>query len=122
MIEILPDMPVNMVGFRATGAVTEEDFRSVVMPEVERTVKAVGKLNYLLVLDTSPQNFTLGAWWHDALLGLKNLTKWNRAAIVTDSDAIQKFTAVFSVLMPGEFKGFDKADIDKAVAWVSEQT
>ncbi len=122
MIEILPDMPVNMVGFRATGAVTEEDFRSVVMPEVERTVKEIGKLNYLLVLDTSPQNFTLGAWWHDALLGLKNLTKWNRAAIVTDSDAIQKFTAVFSVLMPGEFKGFDKADIDKAVAWVSEQT
>lgn len=122
MIEILPDMPVNMVGFRATGAVTEEDFKSVVMPEVEKIVQQVGKLNYLLVLDTSPQNFTLGAWWHDALLGLKNLTKWNRAAIVTDSDAIQKFTSVFSVLMPGEFRGFDKLDIDKAVAWVSEQT
>ena len=111
-----------MVGFRATGEVTKEDFTDVVMPEVERLVADIGKLNYMLVLDTSVKDFTASAWIQDVLLGIKNLTKWNRAAIVTDSDTIQKFTAVFSLLMPGEFRGFDKIDIDDAVDWVSEKT
>ena len=122
MIELLPNLPENMVGFRATGEVTKEDFTDVVMPEVERLVADIGKLNYMLVLDTSVKDFTASAWIQDVLLGIKNLTKWNRAAIVTDSDTIQKFTAVFSLLMPGEFRGFDKIDIDDAVDWVSEKT
>jgi len=121
MIEKLSNMPANMVGFRATGEVTREDFTDLVMPQVERLVAATGKLNYMLVLDTSPKAFTVSAWLQDILLGIKNLTKWNRAAIVTDSNSIQSFTTVFSILMPGEFKGFDKIDIDKAVEWVSEK-
>lgn len=121
MIELLPNIPENMVGFRALGEVTKEDFTDVVMPKVERLVAATDKLNYMLVLDTSVKDFTASAWLQDILLGIKNLTKWNRAAIVTDSNTIQNFTAVFSLLMPGDFKGFDKIDIDEAVDWVSEK-
>lgn len=111
-----------MVGFRALAMVTKEDFETIVMPEVEKIVAKTGKLNYMLVLDTNVKDFTVGAWIQDALLGLKNLTKWNRAAIVTDDTAIHQFTTVFSALMPGEFKGFKKIDMDIAVAWVSEKT
>lgn len=110
-----------MVGFRSSGEVTKDDFEPV-FEAVKRSVDKTGKLNYLLFLDNSPADFTIGAWLQDALLGLKNITKWNRAAIVTDSDAVIKFTDAFSVLMPGEFKGFHKADMNDAVDWVSEKT
>lgn len=116
------NLPSNVVGFRATGNVTREDFEQVVMPEVERLIKKTGKLNYLLILDTPLKEFTFGAWMQDVLLGIKHLTQWNRAAIITDSSGVQHFTQVFSALMPGEFRGFDKLDIDVAVDWVSEKS
>ncbi|WP_118975569.1 SpoIIAA family protein [Taibaiella koreensis] len=122
MIEPLMNLPGNVVGFRATGNVTREDFEQVVLPEVERLVAKTGKLNYLLILDTPLKEFTFGAWMQDVLLGIKHLTQWNRAAIITDSAGLQHFTRIFSALMPGAFRGFDKLDIDVAVDWVSEKS
>lgn len=122
MIQQLDNMPDNMIGFRAQGEVTKDDFTNTVIPLVEQQIEKTGKLNYLLLLDTSIKDFSAGAWWQDAMMGIKNLTKWNRAAIVSDSEGIRKFTDFFSILMPGEFKGFHKEDLDKAVLWTSEQT
>lgn len=122
MIQQLDNLPANMVGFKATGEVTEEDFANTVMPKVKELIDKTDKLNYMLVLDTSIKNFTAGAWFKDAIMGVKHLTKWNRAAIVTDVEGIRTFTSVFSVLMPGEFKGFEHKDLQAAIDWASEKT
>lgn len=119
MIKQITDLPQNMVGFRAQGEVTKDDF-DIVQVQVTELVERTGQLNYLLFLDTSPKEFTFGAWLQDALLGIKNITKWNRAAIVTDIDGVIAFTDGFSKVMPGEFRGFKKAEYDEAVKWVSE--
>src|SRR5690606_39197058 len=100
---------------------TKEDYLNVVVPHVTRLVENTGKINFLLYLDTDVSNFTMGAWLQDALLGLKHLTKWNRAAIISDSEGVIKFTDAFSIAAPGEFKGFRKKEYDKAVQWASEQ-
>lgn len=121
MIVQIPDLPENMVGFRADGEVTKDDFE-IVKRQVANLVEDTNKLNYLLFLDNSPADFTAGAWLQDALLGIKNITKWNRAAIITDSETVIKFTDAFSKVMPGEFRGYHKSDYDRAVSWVSEQT
>ncbi len=122
MIETLNSLPANVAGFRATGEVTQDDFKNVVFPEVERLVEKQKDLNYLLLLDTDISNFTAGAWFQDVVLGLKNLTNWNRAAIVTDSEGVIKFTDAFSVLAPGEYKGYKKSEFEQAVSWVSGGT
>ena len=122
MIHYIPNIPSNMVGFKAINAITEQDFDEIVIPKVKELVEKTGKLNYMLVLETSITNFTFGAWFKDALMGIKHLTKWNRAAIVTDVNGIRIFTDIFSVLMPGEFKGFEHKDLEKAIDWVSEKT
>lgn len=121
MITTIENLPPNMVGFRAWGAVTKADFKPV-LQQVEALVEKTDKLNYLLVLDTSPKDFTAGAWLQDGLLGIQNLTKWNRAAIVTDSEEVIQFTDVFSKLMPGEFRGFHKDELQHAIDWTSEKT
>ena len=120
MIQQIPDLPTNMVGFRSSREVTKDDF-DIVQKKVAELVEKTDKLNYLLYLDNSPADFTIGAWLQDALLGIKNLTKWNRAAIISDSDMVDNFTKVFSVLMPGEFKVFPKADYQTAINWTSEK-
>lgn len=85
-----------MVAFRAMGEVTKEDYENTVIPAVEALISSINEINFLLVLDTDIENFTLGAWMQDAMLGIKNLGKWNRAAIVTDSEKIIAFTNGFS--------------------------
>jgi len=119
MIQQLTDVPDSMVGFRAIGDVTQHDFENQVIPAVNKLVERTGRLNYLFVLDTPVKNFKIGAWWEDALLGLKELTKWNRAAIVSESTAISLFTALFSKVMPGEFRTYTHNELNKAIDWVS---
>lgn len=117
MISIINDAPENVAAFNATGDVTKEDFENLVIPHVKNKVEEFGELNYLLYLDTDLGNFTMGAWLQDVFLGIKNLTKWNRAAIVTDKEAVQNFTDIFSVVMPGEFKSFPKENLYNALYW-----
>lgn len=121
MIQHLQDLPLNMVGFKAIGEITEKDFTETVMPKVKALIDKTDKLNYLLVLETSIKNFTVGAWMKDAMMGIKHLTKWNRAAIVSDVEAVRNFTNFFSYLMPGEFKGFEHSELQQAIDWVSEK-
>lgn len=120
MVETL-NLPQNVAGFRVTGEVTQDDYKSTIVPQVERLAESTGKINFLLLLDTDVSNFTAGAWMQDALLGIKNITKWNRAAIISDSEGVKKFTDAFSVVVPGEFKGFRKNEFEKAADWVSEK-
>ena len=119
MIEKIQNLPPNMVGFRASGEVTKDDYE-LVRAEVEKELARQDQLNYLMYLDNSPADFTVGAWIQDAWIGLKHITKWHRAAIVSDSDTVVKFTDAFSKVIPGEFRGFHKDEMPQAVAWVSE--
>lgn len=121
MIQYLHKLPANIVGFKATGDITEKDFTEIVMPKVQALIEKTDQLNYLLVLETPLKNFTVGAWMKDAMMGVKHLTKWNKAAIVSDVAAIRNFTDFFSYLIPGEFKGFEHSDLQKAIDWVSEK-
>ncbi|WP_300568500.1 STAS/SEC14 domain-containing protein [Flavobacterium sp.] len=117
MIQVI-SAPDNIVAFRAMGEVTKEDYENIVVPKVEELVKRIHEINFLLVLDTEIKNFTAGAWKEDILLGLKNFGKWNRAAIITDSQDVIGFTDKFSYAVPGEFRGFKKEDFNEALNWV----
>ncbi len=119
MINIIKDAPDNVAAFEAIGEITKEDFETVVFPYVEGVVKKYKELNYLLLLNTDLSNFSAGAWMQDALLGLQNISQWNRVAIVTDNDTIIGFTEMFSKMMPGTFRGFRKAEYEAAMAWTA---
>ena len=122
MIYHLHNLPSNIVGFNAIGEITEKDFSETVMPKLKALIDKSAQLNYLLVHETTVINFTVDAWMEDALMGIKNVTKWNRVAIVSDVKAIRNFTSFFSYLMPEEFKGFEHRDMLKAIDWVAEKT
>lgn len=122
MIKQLNDTPNTLVAFWATREVTKEDFDSVVLPAVSELVKRIDKLNFLLVLDTSFKKNGRGAWLEDAMLGLNNFNKWNRAAIVTESGGKNFVTEIFGKIVPGEFRTYPHSKLDEAIEWVGEQT
>lgn len=119
MISIIKDVPENIVAFRATGDVNKADYENVVIPAIDDLVKLKGKINFMLVLDTSLGNFTISALFKDLSVGLKHFTKWHKMAIVSESEGINTFTDLFSYIAPGEAKGFTHAELTKAINWVS---
>ena len=120
MIEIINELPENVVGFRATGKVTKDDYEKILMPAVDAQAKKFNKINFLLWVDTDVSNYTFGAWVDDALVGLQHLTHWHKVAIVSHSDAIKKITNFFGHLVPGKYKGFQDSEIETAKTWVAE--
>lgn len=117
MIHIL-DSPDNVVAFRAIGEITKDDYKTVIEPAVDKLVRHIDEINFLFLIDTEIENFTAAAWMQDALIGLKNLGKWNRSAIVTDSEKAISFTDKFSYMVPGEFRGYKKEAFNEALNWV----
>src|SRR5690606_3338183 len=117
MIKIIQDAPDNVAAFHASGKVTKQDFEETVLPQVKSKIEVYNELNYLFELDTDLDEFTAGAWVQDAWLGIKNLAKWNRCAIISDEENVHEFTDKFSKIMPGEFKAFTTAQLAIAVKW-----
>lgn len=119
MLILIPNLPDHVFGVKATGEVTAEDLKSVLLPGLEVIKAKYGEIHYMLVLETKVENFTAGAWFQDMVAGLKHLTAWKKMAIVTDQKAVEKFTDAFSYVTPGEAKGFSLAELKAAIAWVS---
>lgn len=120
MITQIYSLPDNMIGFKATGEVTADDFKDVVIPKVTEFVKQHDKINYLLVLDTDISKLTYGAWLQDAWMGIKDLLKWNKAAIVTDNETVKKVTDIFNKVTLGDFRVFKHEEYEQAVAWANQ--
>lgn len=119
MLSIIRDIPPHVFGVRATGQVTADDLKSVLLPGLEVLTQKYGEIYYLLVLETPVENFTAGAWFQDMIAGLKHFTKWTKSAVVTDEKAVEKFTDAFSYVAPGEFRGFSSTQLDEAINWLS---
>jgi len=117
MIETIPGLPDHVIGFRASGEVTKDDYDRVIFPVVSRQTDKTGKLNYIFVVDTPLGDFSAGAWVQDVWLGLKELARWHRVAIVSDSEKIRSFTNRMGHFVPGEYKGFTQAELTLAIAW-----
>jgi hypothetical protein len=120
MLQFIKDLPDHVVGIRATGEVNKEDYERVLIPRMEELVKRQGEINYLLVLETDVQNFSLAAWFEDFKLGLKNFKKWEKVAIVTDQKGVERLTDISGHFIPGESRGYKLSELNEAIEWVSK--
>ncbi len=59
-----------------------------------------------------------GAVWEDFRLGIDNLLRWERVAVVTDVDWIRVAVKVFRFLVPGEIRVFRMHEVTEARLWV----
>ena len=122
MLTEITGLPDHVFGVRATGEVTSDDIKNVLLPGLKRTSERFDEIRYLLVLETEVKNFTAGAWVQDAKAGLQNFTKWKKIAVVSHEKGVEWFTDVFTIATPGASKGFKPEEIEEAKEWlISEE-
>ncbi len=120
MIERIIDLPDRVLGFKASGEVTADDYREVLVPTLEAKLTKQEKVRLLYVLGEGFKGYTGGAAWEDAKVGMKHLTAFERIAVVTDIDWVATMVKAFGFAMPGEVRVFDNDDLDDARRWISE--
>ncbi len=111
------------IGFRATGRVTADEYRDVLLPAVEAAVEA-GEVRMLFAVGPGFERFEPGALVQDSkmglTLGIRHWNTWKRTAVVTDVDWIEHSVRMFMWLTPGDVKLFGLDGLDEAKAWVAE--
>ena len=117
MIKQLNDLPAGIVGFEASGKLSANDYRDVVIPALESAFKS-GEVRFLIVM-TDFGGLSGGALWQDLKVGVEHLRGWKRIALVTDIDWVTHATHLFGWMTPGETKTFSLDQRQEAIAWVA---
>ncbi len=120
MIAIIPDMPDDVVAVTATGKITDEDYRKVLVPAIEEKLKRHNKISFLYHMGQGFAGLTAEAVWDDARVGMRHLTSFRKIAVVTDVDWIVKAVKLFSFVIPALVRTFGNGGLEEAKAWVSE--
>ncbi|MEP6989597.1 MAG: STAS/SEC14 domain-containing protein [bacterium] len=120
MVEKIPDLPDNVLGFSAKGTVTAKDYESVIVPAVEALFARQGTVRFLYHLGEGFRGFDAAAVWDDAKLGLKHLAGWERMAVVSDVEWIRAAVKVFGFALPGHVRVFHDRELPEATRWISE--
>ena len=121
MLTEITGLPDHIFGVRATGEVTSDDIKDVLLTGLKRTAQRFKEIRYLLVLETDVKNFTAGAWVQDAKAGLQNFTKWKKIAVVSAEKGVEWFTDIFTIATPVKSKGFKPEEIEEAKAWLNTE-
>ena len=58
----------------------------------------------------------------DFKIGMQHLSRWERAAVVSDIAWIGHAISLFGFLMPGAIKVFSTKDADQARSWIVSPT
>ncbi|MCZ7529934.1 MAG: STAS/SEC14 domain-containing protein [Acidimicrobiia bacterium] len=119
MIEMIPALPDNVLGFIAKGEVTAQDYETTLDPEIERALESHDKIRLLYVLGEDFTGFSGGAMWADGKVGMKHFNRWERIAVVSDKDWIRHTIDSVGWLLPAKVRTFHVSEEADASAWVT---
>ena len=119
MIEMLEGLDEGVIGARAVGKVTAEDYETTLIPAVERAT-AQGKARMLFVLGPEFEGYEAEAALDDARMGTHHWSDFAKIGVVTDHGAYRTLIKGFGFLMPGEVKVFAMDELDGAKKWLSD--
>jgi hypothetical protein len=114
-------MPAGVVGIRATGEVTADDYRRVLIPALDAAAADGGKIRLVYELGEAFGGFAAGGMWQDLRLGLSHFDAFERIALLTDKQWLHDGARLFSALMPGAVRVYGLDQRDAAVGWAAGQ-
>jgi hypothetical protein len=118
MIEVLEGFPGNVIAIAGRGRITKADYENVLVPAVEQALKQYDKIRIYYEIGTDFQGIDPGAAWEDLKVGMEHLSRWDRAAVVTDVEWIGTTMKVFGFMLPIEIKLFPLSQVAEARGWI----
>lgn len=122
MIDVLEGMPAGTIGFRASGRVTREEFRDVLLPPMRAAVES-GEVRLVFAVGPGFTRLEAGALAEDTRaaisLGFAHAHAWKRIALATDVEMIAHAWHMFAWMTPAEVRLYRLDELEDAKAWVA---
>jgi hypothetical protein len=118
MIETIQTDSPKTVGFKVTGKLHGEDYKSFV-PTVEAILAAEGKVRLFVQFDDL-HGWDAHAAWDDLKFGLKHYSDFERIAMVGDQNWGKWLALACKPFTKARVRYFDASQVDDAWAWLRE--
>lgn len=118
MIEMLTGLPPHVVGFKLSGKLHDEDYKTFV-PLIDAELAKEGKVNVLAQFHDF-KGWDMHALWDDTKFATTHCTKINRIALVGEKTWEKWMAAVCKPFTMAKVKYFDVSEIDAAKTWLAE--
>ncbi len=113
----MKDMPKDILGIHASGTITQDDYKKVLIPATEQKFGNGQKIKILFYLENL-QGAEPAAIWEDFVYGIKNWHNFSHIALVTNHQEIRMLTMNFGILLPAEIRTYDEVELDQALKWL----
>ncbi|MGE5268824.1 MAG: STAS/SEC14 domain-containing protein [Thiohalocapsa sp.] len=115
MIELINELPDNVIGIRACGRVTNEECDEILRPAMQRVLDAHRKIRlYYEIGSRFP-----GAGWEDLDVAIDHMPQWERIAVVTDTGWVRQSVNALRFLLASEVRVFTSEEAADGRAWVA---
>lgn len=118
MIEILPESNGNILGLKASGTLTDRDYKDVLMPKFESILSTTGKVRVVFDMGEEFHGWELAAAWDDAIFGMKHRNDFEKCAVVGGPKWVEWATKIGAHIMSGAVKTFPASELNAAWDWV----
>ena len=118
MIEQLPQNSPNVLGFKLSGRLHDQDYARFV-PVINAAIQAHGKIRMLAQFHEF-SGWDLHALWDDIKFSATHCTKVERIALVGDRAWERWMTGVCKPFTEATIRYFDSTELDAAQAWLAE--
>ena len=116
MIEPLPRSKGDVLGFKLSGKLHDEDYK-VFVPAIDAVLASQPKVR-LLALMHDFQGWDMHALWDDIKFAATHMTKVERIALVGDKSWEKWMAAICKPFTMATVKYFDADKLDEAWQWV----
>ncbi|MGD9529047.1 STAS/SEC14 domain-containing protein [Pseudonocardia sp.] len=118
MIEKLGDVPDGVIGVRASGTLTAQDYASVVDPLVDELTREGRRGRFLVEVAPDFRGLTPAALVQDVRDGVRAIRSFDGCAVVTDVAWIRRATAAAAAVLPYPLRTFRGHQRAAAQAWL----
>ncbi|HYW91247.1 MAG TPA: STAS/SEC14 domain-containing protein [Gammaproteobacteria bacterium] len=117
MIEVMPQSRGAILALKASGQLTDADYREVLIPRLEEIIGRYGKARLLLELDG--HGWEPRAAWDDARFGLKHRHDFEKMGVVGGPAWAAWVLALAPLLVDGEIRNFSQEEHQEALDWIT---
>jgi len=118
MIEILPESQGKTLGIKATGTLTDDDYKTILIPRLETIIRETGKARVLFHMDEDFHGWELDAMWDDAKFGAAHRQDFEKFAVVGGPRWVEWGAKVGALFMKTELRTFPNDQLQKAWEWI----
>ena len=120
MVELLNDFPPYVAAYKATGHVNKYEYEQVVMAKISEVAAQYGKINFLVLMETDVWDYSFGSLVDYVKMTFGHFKQWNRLAVVSNEQWVNKVYETLGGLVYGKVKSFTINQYEEAKQWISQ--